>query len=61
MLIFLFQVVSSVTASLRFQGALNVDLNEIQTNLVAVILELTNIFYDANVIIQHVHQMKQIL
>ena len=30
----LFQVVSSVTASLRFQGALNVDLNEIQTNLV---------------------------
>merc|ERR1712013_656621 len=28
------QVVSSVTASLRFQGALNVDLNEIQTNLV---------------------------
>ena len=29
------QVVSSVTASLRFQGALNVDLNEIQTNLVS--------------------------
>jgi len=28
------QVVSSVTASLRFQGALNVDLNEFQTNLV---------------------------
>merc|ERR1719234_537 len=28
------QVVSSVTASLRFEGALNVDLNEIQTNLV---------------------------
>ena len=28
------QVLSSVTASLRFQGALNVDLNEFQTNLV---------------------------
>lgn len=30
----LFQVVSSITASLRFDGALNVDLNEFQTNLV---------------------------
>jgi tubulin alpha len=28
------QVVSSMTVSLRFQGALNVDLNEFQTNLV---------------------------
>lgn len=28
------QVVSSVTASLRFDGDLNVDLNEFQTNLV---------------------------
>ncbi|XP_040855771.1 tubulin alpha-1C chain-like [Ochotona curzoniae] len=28
------QVVSSITASLRFQGALNVDLQEFQTNLV---------------------------
>ncbi|CAB3401295.1 unnamed protein product [Caenorhabditis bovis] len=28
------QVVSSITASLRFHGALNVDLNEFQTNLV---------------------------
>ena len=28
------QVVSSITASLRFEGALNVDLNEFQTNLV---------------------------
>jgi tubulin alpha len=28
------QVVSSVTASLRFTGSLNVDLNEFQTNLV---------------------------
>lgn len=28
------QVVSSVTASLRFSGSLNVDLNEFQTNLV---------------------------
>jgi len=28
------QVVSSVTASLRFEGALNIDLNEFQTNLV---------------------------
>ena len=27
-------VVSSITASLRFDGALNVDLNEFQTNLV---------------------------
>jgi len=28
------QVVSSITASLRFEGALNIDLNEFQTNLV---------------------------
>ena len=28
------QVMSSVTASLRFEGALNIDLNEFQTNLV---------------------------
>ena len=28
------QVTSSLTASLRFDGALNVDLNEFQTNLV---------------------------
>jgi len=28
------QVVSSITASLRFEGSLNVDLNEFQTNLV---------------------------
>nr|AAP80599.1 putative alpha-tubulin [Oikopleura dioica] len=28
------QIVSSITASLRFDGALNVDLNEFQTNLV---------------------------
>merc|ERR1719198_1763067 len=28
------QVVSSVTASLRFEGTLNVDFNEFQTNLV---------------------------
>src|SRR5580698_5348328 len=28
------QVVSSITASLRFDGALNVDLSEFQTNLV---------------------------
>jgi len=28
------QVVSSITSSLRFDGALNVDLNEFQTNLV---------------------------
>ena len=31
---FIFQVVSSITASLRFDGALNVDLTEFQTNLV---------------------------
>ena len=28
------QLVSSLTVSLRFEGALNVDLNEFQTNLV---------------------------
>jgi tubulin alpha len=28
------QVVSSITASLRFDGSLNIDLNEFQTNLV---------------------------
>ena len=28
------QIVSSITASLRFDGALNVDLNEFQVNLV---------------------------
>ena len=28
------QIVSSITASLRFEGALNVDLTEFQTNLV---------------------------
>ena len=32
------QVVSSVTASLRFDGSLNVDLNEFQTNLVPYVL-----------------------
>jgi hypothetical protein len=30
------QVVSSITSSLRFDGALNVDLNEFQTNLVTI-------------------------
>ena len=39
----LFQVVSSVTASLRFQGALNVDLNEIQTNLVFSLTTVSSI------------------
>ena len=29
-----FQVISSLTASLRFDGALNVDITEFQTNLV---------------------------
>ena len=28
------QIISSITASLRFDGAINVDLNEFQTNLV---------------------------
>ena len=28
------QIISSITASLRFDGALNVDINEFQTNLV---------------------------
>ncbi|KAG2270367.1 hypothetical protein Bca4012_072547 [Brassica carinata] len=32
--VFLFQVISSLTASLRFDGALNVDVTEFQTNLV---------------------------
>ncbi len=32
--ILLSQVISSITASLRFDGALNVDLSEFQTNLV---------------------------
>ncbi len=31
---YLGQIVSSITASLRFDGALNVDLTEFQTNLV---------------------------
>lgn len=31
------QIVSSITASLRFDGALNVDLTEFQTNLVSVL------------------------
>ena len=31
---FFTQIISSITASLRFDGALNVDLNEFQTNLV---------------------------
>lgn len=31
------QVVSSITASLRFDGSLNVDLNEFQTNLVPLV------------------------
>ena len=29
------QVISSLTASLRFDGALNVDITEFQTNLVS--------------------------
>lgn len=29
------QIISSITASLRFEGALNVDLTEFQTNLVS--------------------------
>ena len=32
------QIVSSITASLRFDGALNVDLTEFQTNLVSLLL-----------------------
>ena len=34
------QVVSSITASLRFDGSLNVDLNEFQTNLVPCVIDL---------------------
>ena len=36
------QIVSSITASLRFDGALNVDLNEFQTNLVNSVSCLRN-------------------
>jgi len=41
------QLVSSITTSLRFEGALNVDLNEFQTNLVpfpreAIYIQLSN-------------------
>lgn len=36
------QIISSITASLRFDGALNVDLNEFQTNLVN---DYTQLFY----------------
>ena len=36
------QIVSSITASLRFDGALNVDLNEFQTNLVNSVSYLRN-------------------
>lgn len=32
------QIISSITASLRFDGALNVDLTEFQTNLVLISL-----------------------
>lgn len=37
------QVVSSITASLRFDGSLNVDLNEFQTNLVPYVVTLPQI------------------
>ena len=37
------QIVSSITASLRFDGALNVDLNEFQTNLVNSVSCLRNL------------------
>ncbi|KAF7332060.1 Tubulin alpha chain [Mycena kentingensis (nom. inval.)] len=41
------QVVSSITASLRFDGSLNVDLNEFQTNLVPYVAFLNvRAFYD---------------
>ena len=44
------QVVSSITASLRFDGSLNVDLNEFQTNLVPCQLdELSERITDNNV------------
>ena len=38
------QIVSSITASLRFDGALNVDLTEFQTNLVRNLLKLLSFF-----------------
>ena len=34
------QIVSSITASLRFDGALNVDLTEFQTNLVSLTIQI---------------------
>ena len=37
------QVVSSITASLRFDGSLNVDLNEFQTNLVPCVSSQRNL------------------
>ena len=37
------QVVSSITASLRFDGSLNVDLNEFQTNLVPCVSSLRHL------------------
>jgi tubulin alpha len=37
------QVVSSITASLRFDGSLNVDLNEFQTNLVPSVSPLNSL------------------
>ena len=39
------QVVSSVTVSLRFDGSLNVDLNEFQTNLVPYVSLCLRRFY----------------
>ena len=35
------QVISSLTASLRFDGALNVDITEFQTNLVRLFLPVS--------------------
>ncbi len=41
------QMVSSITVSLRFSGALNVDLNEFQTNLVPFPRNLTKLYLNA--------------
>jgi tubulin alpha len=42
------QIVSSITASLRFDGALNVDLTEFQTNLVNFFFFFFKIFFKTN-------------
>jgi len=51
------QVISSLTASLRFDGSLNVDINEFQTNLVPYPRIHFMLCSYAPVIAQHMHTM----